>query len=232
MMPADRESLVSVIIPVYNAARYLGEALASVMAQSYGAHEIIVVDDGSTDDSAQVARSFPVHYCRRPHGGPGAARNTGVRRARGGCLAFLDADDLWLPDKLERQMAAMASRPGIDAVFGRVEQFADPGAPAGPAAQLPAAGTRAGLHAGAMLIRRASFMRVGWFATHWHVGEFLDWYARAVDAGIGIVVLPEVVMRRRVHGNNLTLRSAPAGRADYARVLKAVLDRRKARPPE
>ena len=98
---------ISVIIPAYNAGRYLAEAIQSVLAQTLSVHEIIVADDGSADNTAAVALSFPapVRYHLNPHEGTAAARNQGVRVAQGEWLAFLDADDLWQPDKLAAQMA-------------------------------------------------------------------------------------------------------------------------------
>jgi len=113
----DSQPLVSVIIPSYNRAALLCEAVASVLAQSYAARELIVVDDGSTDATAARLRSFRgLRLVRRDHTGmPGAARNAGVRVARGEYLAFLDSDDLWLPHKLAVQVAAAtAARDSIN----------------------------------------------------------------------------------------------------------------------
>lgn len=106
---------ISVIIPTYNSAKYIGEAIESVLAQTYPVHEIIVVDDGSTDDTVEIVKkiaSRPMTYELRPkilylhqdNRGPAAARNTGIRSATGGYIAFLDSDDLWLPDKIEKQI--------------------------------------------------------------------------------------------------------------------------------
>jgi glycosyltransferase involved in cell wall biosynthesis len=98
---------VSVIIPAWNAERYIGDTIESALGQTLAAEEIIVVDDGSTDGTAALARSYPapVTVVSERVGGPGAARNLGASRSRGEWLAFLDADDLWLPEKLERQLA-------------------------------------------------------------------------------------------------------------------------------
>ena len=221
-------SLVSVIIPVFNGERYLAEAIESVLSQTYRPIEIIIVDDGSTDESARVAQQFPLSYCFQPHSGPGAARNRGVDQARGEFLAFLDADDLWVPEKLAWQIATLAARPELDAVFGQVEQFNSPDADAIVKPERFAGMILNGLCAGAMLIRRAAFMRVGLFATHWQVGDFVDWYPRAQEAELEIVTLPEVVMRRRVHTSNLTVRLRDTANFEYTQILKAALDRRRA----
>ncbi|MGD0230638.1 MAG: glycosyltransferase family A protein [Syntrophorhabdales bacterium] len=99
--------MVSVIITTYNRRRFLEEALASVLRQDYKDREVIVVDDGSTDDSAEVVRGLPVRYEWKENGGVSSARNHGIRRAEGDYLAFLDVDDLWKREKLSIQMAAM-----------------------------------------------------------------------------------------------------------------------------
>jgi glycosyltransferase involved in cell wall biosynthesis len=96
---------IDVVIPAFNAARYLGEALASVLSQDRAAHRIIVVDDGSTDGTADVAAKFgaPVEITRRSNGGAAAARNAGIARSDAAVVAFLDADDRWIAHKLARQ---------------------------------------------------------------------------------------------------------------------------------
>jgi len=219
--------LISVIIVVHNGARYLAEAIDSVLAQTYHPFEIIVVDDGSTDESAHVAQQFPVRYYYQTHSGPGAARNHGTEQARGEFLAFLDADDIWLPAKLEQQLAAFAAQPKREAVFGQVEHFNSPELePVARSARFIGT-TMNGISAGTMLIHRAAFMRVGLFSTRWQVGDFVDWYARLQEIELEIFSLPEVVMRRRIHGNNLTLRLSKVARVEYAQILKAALDRRK-----
>ncbi|MBN2083951.1 MAG: glycosyltransferase family 2 protein [Anaerolineales bacterium] len=218
--------LVSVIIPVYNGGRFLAEAIESVFAQSYRTVEVIVVDDGSTDDGAKVAQGYPVRYYFQRHRGPGAARNLGIRRARGGFLSFLDADDVWMPGKTTGQMRMLADRPQLDAVFGWMEQFAD-GDAAPPKTRF--IGTiMNGIHAGAMLVRSESFARVGLFAAGLRIGEFVDWYARASEAGFASAVLPEVVVRRRIHEGNL-MRGGGVDKSEYARILKTALDRRRSK---
>lgn len=114
---------ISVIIPLFNARSYIAETLDSVAAQTLRAHEVIVVDDGSVDGSGDLARAHPLRprVLTRPNGGPAAARNLGVAASSGELLALLDADDLWLPDKLARQAAALAARPDAGATFAHFE---------------------------------------------------------------------------------------------------------------
>jgi glycosyltransferase involved in cell wall biosynthesis len=223
--------LVSVIIPVFNAAAFLAEAIESAVTQTLPPREVIVVDDGSTDASAEVAASFgpPVRCLIQPKAGIGAARNLGVRSATGEVLAFLDADDRWSSDKLALQVAAVASIAGPMLVFGQVVQV--PAARWAATAGRPVpAGLRPmpGLFAGTLLVRRTDFERVGPFRTDRRSGEFIDWYARAIELGFQRCVLPEVLLWRRLHAENNGIRERASRDADYAVVLKAALDRRRA----
>ena len=104
---------VSVVIPAYNAELYIGAALESVLGQTHEPMEVIVIDDGSTDATADRVRAYGsrVHYMRQPNGGVGAARNRGVDASTGEYIAFLDADDIWQPQKLEVQLAVAARHP-------------------------------------------------------------------------------------------------------------------------
>ena len=106
-----RDPLVSVIVPCYNGAAFLEEALRSALAQSYGEVEVVVVDDGSTDSSAEIARRFPVRYIRQENRGLSEARNTGIRESKGSYLVFLDADDRLKPRAIETGLGALALRP-------------------------------------------------------------------------------------------------------------------------
>ena len=224
--------LISVIIPVYNYERYLGEAIESVLNQTYQHLEVIVVDDGSTDQSAEVAESFAgsgVRYCPQAHAGIGPARNKGVELAQGEFLAFLDSDDRWPLEKLERQLRAFETDPALEMVFGQALQLQN--GPEWEAAvsdyQVAVGGMVPGMVPGTMLIKRDAFLRVGQFQGGWKVGEFIDWYARAVELQIRSVVLPELLLWRRIHDSNQGVRERQSV-SDYARVLKAKLDRRRA----
>jgi len=224
-----RNGPVSVVIPVYNGERYLAEAISSALAQTAPPGEIMVVDDGSTDGSAEVARGFgaPVRSVTRPHAGLANTLNHGIELARGAFLAFLDADDLWVEDKLSRQLAALRANPEADLVFAHVGQFVSPELDPSIAPVIPAGVEVApGYLSGALLIRAGAFHRVGLFDPRWQIGNFIDWYLRAQDAGLRALMLPEVLLRRRVHRNNLGSRER-GSRGDYARILKRALDRRR-----
>lgn len=214
---------ISVVVPAYNREQYLAAAIASIKGQTTPAAEIIVVDDGSTDGTARIAHGLADVVIEHENAGVGAARNTGIAAAKGEFLAFLDSDDLWTATKLERQLAALNEDPSLDMVFGEAIQFR--GEP--PAADGNAGVREPGVIAGALLIRRATFLRVGPFDPSLRVGEFIDWHARAKDLGLRERILPEIVLLRRLHEGNLGLQAAGA-RVDYVRVARAALARRRA----
>ena len=223
------ERLVSVIIAVYNGERYLDAAIESVLAQDYRPREIIVVDDGSTDGSAAVARRFaPAVRCfAQANGGVGSALNYGIKQATGEFLAFLDADDLWSHDKLTLQMAAFGGTGEPDMVFGHAQQFISPELMADRQAQISCPEEpMPGIVKGTLLIRRGDFLRVGPFDTTRRLGDFLDWYLRASEAGLRSMMLPDILLLRRLHDSNMGIREREA-RHDYVRILKASLDRRR-----
>jgi glycosyltransferase involved in cell wall biosynthesis len=223
------DSLISVLIPVFNGADYLGEAVKSALGQTLAPHEVIVVDDGSTDDTASVAASFgsAIRYDRQPHTGVSAALNRAIRLAEGGIFAFLDADDVWMPDKLQKQAAVLHSQPEIDMVFGHSRHFLSPDVDADAARRLHVPDTpQPAFIKSAFLVRRSSFLKVGFFDTDVQLGDFIDWFARAAELGLRAHMLPDVVFRRRVHGRNMTILEH-SSQGDFVRVLKAALDRRR-----
>jgi glycosyltransferase involved in cell wall biosynthesis len=123
---SDRHPLVSVIIPAYNYGRFLGEALNSVLGQTFRDLECIIVDDGSSDETGQVLASFNdprMVISSTPRLGVSAARNRGLDLSRGSLIAFLDADDRWKPNKLERQVAILADEPDVGMVFTNFVRF-------------------------------------------------------------------------------------------------------------
>lgn len=227
----SRCGVVSVVIPVHNGEEHLREAIDSVLTQTYDPVDIIVVDDGSTDESARVVQSFGslVRYCQQPQSGPSAARNRGVEVADGEWIAFLDADDLWEPEKVRKQLAALAEHGAVDMVFGYVQQFYSPELPDEIRRTISIPGRPGpGYHVGTLLMKTATFRRVGAFLSYLRMGEFAEWYARATAAGLSSMMLPDVVMRRRVHANNMGRREQQ-NRGDYVRALKAGLDAKRRR---
>jgi glycosyltransferase involved in cell wall biosynthesis len=222
--------LVSVMIGAYEAERYLGESIQSVFAQTHRPLELIVVDDGSSDGTAEVARSYGdrITFLQQPNAGNGAARNRALEAATGDFYAFLDADDRFTPRKLELQLDTLRADASVDVVFGHVREFVSPELPEHVRARVrPPAPVQPWAAPNLMLIRQEAFDRVGLFATNFRVGVTVDWYARAVEAGVRSFVHPEVVLERRLHDANNGIREA-TNRSQYLQVLKASLDRRRA----
>ncbi|HZR83431.1 MAG TPA: glycosyltransferase family A protein [Candidatus Binatia bacterium] len=221
---------VSVVLPVFNRAAYVGEAIESVLAQTLPPDELIVVDDGSTDDSVAIAEAFSrpsLRVLRQENAGIGAARNRGLAAATGDLIAFIDSDDVWERDKLELEARAMSAREEVDLVFGHLVEFLSPEREEELAGSLRfAADPVPGLIASTLLARRGAVERIGPFDEHLRVGEFVEWMARARDLGLVRLVLPDVVARRRIHGQNTVL---TRGSSDYLRAIKSTLDRRRAR---
>jgi GT2 family glycosyltransferase len=217
---------MAVVIPAWNCERYLGEAIESVLGQSVPVDKIVVVDDGSTDGTAAVASRYPaVRLIQQDHSGAGAARNHGVSECDEPLLAFLDADDVWLAHKVECQLECFQS-PGVDAAFGLVENFLDPEAADGLIDLRFESRALPGYLPSTMVVTRAEFERVGPFATGAPLTDWVDWYLRLREGGARITAIDRIVTRRRVHGENTTLREAGELRT-YVRLVKASMDRRR-----
>jgi glycosyltransferase involved in cell wall biosynthesis len=224
---------VSVVMPAFDAVRYLREAIESVLHQTRSPVELIVVDDASTDDTAAVAASYgaPVRVVAADQRvrNIGGARNVGVGVSRGEVLAFLDADDYWERHWLELGLEALHAQPAPDLVFGRVVEFVSPDLdPAAAGALRPLVGDRPGHVAGATLVTRQTFERIGPFAAARFGNEYSDWFLRARDLGSTTTVVGEVTLHRRLHATNST-RGTSAMFGDHAVAIKASLDRRRAR---
>lgn len=214
--------MISVVIPAFDAARHLGDAIQSVLMQASRPLEVLVVDDGSSDETAEVARSFgpPVVCWSRAQGGAASARNAGIGRASGELIAFLDADDLWAAHKLARQRAVLDLDADLEAVFGHVQQFSEPTArqgASGPGQALP------GYAPGTMLIRAEALRRIGPFDATLPRADVVEWFVRAQAQNLRHVMLPDVLLYRRLHGRNLGVRERDAQRAEYLKVLRAAL---------
>ncbi len=221
---------ISVLIPVYNGARYLGACIESVLDQTLPAAEIVVIDDGSEDATPDVAGAWGarIRYRRVSHGGLPYARNHALRFAAHDIVAFVDSDDLWLPRKLELQMAALSRTSAPAMVFGYVQQFVSDDLAAEEAAALkvmPA--PLPGKFSSTLLMRKADCLRVGPFDETITTGEFIEWCSRAGDAGLQTVMIPDTVCRRRLHRSNLG-RGGADTHGNYLKMVKKVLDRRRA----
>jgi GT2 family glycosyltransferase len=197
--------LISVIIPVHNGAHFLPEAIASVLAQDYPAFEIIVVDDGSTDDIESVIAALPtdVRFLKQVQAGPAAARNTGIRDASGELIAFLDVDDLWPSNNLHVLVEALNEHPDDGVVHGYGQLMAGDGKD-GPYDFVGNPHEAFPFYLGAGLYRKSVFEKIGLFDGALVFGEDTDWYGRAQESGTGVLRLPLVTLLVRRHGQNMT----------------------------
>jgi glycosyltransferase involved in cell wall biosynthesis len=230
--------LVSVVIPAYNAERFLGEAIESVLAQTYSPVELIVVDDGSDDATAKIAAGYrEAQVIGQENAGPAIARNRGFDASSGDLVTFHDADDTMMPDKLEAQVECLLGNEGVGIVMGEQEVFVERGSElpfwAGGSNVAVAVPTRPAdrsdeppVHAMTMLMRREVFELVGPFDPAVCPAEDIDWALRAVEAGVETVKLPRLVLRRRIHPESLT-QDAAAARSALFRAFKARIERRR-----
>ena len=228
----DRETppaVVSVVMSIYNRAEYVDEAVRSVLADVSAAHELVVVDDGSTDGAGAIASAYAdrVVFLRQEHQGCAAAWNLGVQHARGHYVTFCDSDDVWMPVHTGPLLAVLEAQPDVDAVIAATTEFVSPELdPASLVNRAPYDVTR-GPVGGAMLFRRAAFDAVGPFDAQLLQGFWFDWYRRFVDAGARTAAVDDVVLRRRIHNQNSSIvQSEMLG--EYARALHSSIVRRRA----
>jgi glycosyltransferase involved in cell wall biosynthesis len=228
--PGAGNPLISCIVPTYNMERYIEEALDSILAQTYRPFEIIVIDDGSTDSTKVRVEKYgtQVRYYWTPNSGPSAARNVGLRETRGEMVAFLDSDDLWHPQKLERQMARFAARPELEYCLSHVKLFwiaelkeEEEKYKNSARVQPPGYATTT------LLARRAVFDRVGGFDVRLWFPDAADWFRRAEVSGVVSEVLPDVLTYRRMHHTNLTRRKTARARLEWLQFVKSSLDHRR-----
>jgi hypothetical protein len=226
--PAKRDDrpLISVIIPVYNGAHFLRDCVASILAQSYANLEIIVVDDGSTDDLRGAVRdlSVDVRFFSQHNSGPAAARNLGIRNAVGELFAFLDVDDLWPEDMLGLLVARLMERPDLDVVhgYGQLMRLDTDGAHE----FIGSARESFPYFLSAALYRRRAFEAVGLFDADLRFSEDTDWFTRAREKSLAIERLEQVTLRIRRHDGNMT-RGKNLRELGALRFFKKALDRRR-----
>lgn len=220
--------LVSVILAVYNGEKYLNEAIETVLAQTYSPIELLIVNDGSQDRTESIAQTYgsKIRYFYQPNQGQPTAANLGIRMAQGSYLAFQDADDLYLSDKIALQVEFLEARPHVDLVFGHVEQFFSPELSLEVRGKLVCpSGINPGYLAAAGLFRKECFERVGPLNEEQRMGVFIEWYMRSTEKGLKNALIPNLVLRRRIHGNNMAI-SSEHSRLEYVQIVKAALKRR------
>jgi len=220
--------LVSVIIPAYNGELFLAETLRSVLAQDYRPFEVIVVDDGSTDQSAAVAQGFSkVRYIHQTNQGHAAAKNAGIAVARGEYLAFLDADDLWAVNKLSLQMSRLLECPEIGYTISHRRLLFEPGVEPPTWMDARYLSEQPAFIPSALVVRRSVMDAVGHFdRNYWHCNDS-DWFFRANDAGVRKEIVREPLLLRRIHAANLS-NQRRALLAEEMRLVRASIKRKQA----
>jgi glycosyltransferase involved in cell wall biosynthesis len=216
----------SVVIPAYNAANTIPQAIQSIFEQTIRPQEVIVVDDGSTDGTADIVAALagPIRIIRQQNGGPGAATTAGFRCVSAPFIATLDSDDVWLPTKTERQAAVFDSNPSAAGVFGLGRLFADgtdpnPDGP-GPVQRLWTRTT--------LMFRVEAARAVGDFNDlPGQLGEVIDWVARSRDLGHRHVMVEEVLALRRIRRGSLSHALTADRSRGYLVAVRAAMERRR-----
>ncbi|HZR83430.1 MAG TPA: glycosyltransferase family A protein [Candidatus Binatia bacterium] len=225
-MPAERRATVSALIPVWNGAAFLSEAIASALAQEPAVDEVVVIDDGSTDESGAIARSHGprIRCVRQEHSGLAAARNAALRSSRGDVVAFLDADDVWPPERLSRLLRALERNPDCEIAQGRLQRMVRDERTM--RWELVDESWRAPNVATA-LIRRSAFEKVGLFDESVAGGDDVDWLLRARELGVRETVVDAITLLYRRHDGNMT-NDVAADQRRLLRVLGRAVARRRA----
>jgi|SRR5687767_4793066 len=224
--------LVSCIVPAFNSSRYIAEALDSILAQTYPLIEVIVADDGSTDDTAAIVGRYGgrVGHVAQETKGPAATRNLGIGAATGDFLAFLDADDLWHEQKLERQLDRFTAKPALEACVTHAKMFwAESLAhEADQYRDNPRSNAIPGYATTTLVARRSLFERIGNFREDLWFSDATEWFLRAREQGVVLELMADVLTRHRMHEHNLTRRRSEASKTEFAQIVAESLIRRRA----
>lgn len=228
MPPCSDRTGYSALIPAWNAAVTIADTIRSILDQSVPPREIIVVDDGSTDDTGAIAAACDarVRVIRQDNQGPGAAMTRGMGQVSCPILATLDADDLWLPGKMAAQLAHLAADPDCGMVFSHMRTFQHSDGPEGPGSVSP------GWSRSTMTARTDLARQIGAITDPpGRRGEMIDWLARGRHLGIRMDMLDSVHALRRLHPGSLSDGRSAARDRGYARVAWLALQRRKEQRP-
>ncbi|WP_404355926.1 glycosyltransferase family 2 protein [Methylotuvimicrobium sp. KM1] len=233
---------ISVVIPAYNSAEFIADAVHSILKQTRPITEIIIVDDGSTDNTQQIVEALPgpITYIKQPNQGPSAARNTGIKAANSEWIAFLDADDQWTPDKIDKQLKLLRQIPELVLIAGdmaeidksdqlitesvldkhqllnKFQAIQDRAIPNALAELV----TKNFIPTGTVLVNKSALIEAGLFNQAIRFGEDLELWAK-IAAKHPISCIPEILMLRRQHGNNATQLTAPL-LSDLAKVMTSI----------
>lgn len=225
----EKNSLVSVIIPVYNGEKYIAEALESIFNQDYRSFEIIVVDDGSTDETAQIIGKYDkVRYIYQSNQGVSSARNKGVAVSSGETIAFLDSDDYWPENRLTVIVRYLDRHPEVGYVLGKQMMFVESGCavPAWVKVEWLTEPQDAS-NTGVLMMRRVTFDCVGFFNKDYQGGEDTEWLVRASELGVPMERLPDVVLHRRIHGENLSAHMIQMRKDNLIKISRELIRRKR-----
>lgn len=220
--------LISVIIPVYNGDRYLAQTIESVLAQTYSPIEIILVDDGSTDGSAEIAKSYSeVDYIYQSNQGVSVARNNGIAAAKGEFIAFIDADDLWISDKLSVQIDLLVNNPHFAGNMVQYRNFLELGInPPNGLGKDFFDKIHIGYIPSTLVVRKTVFQKIGLFNFNYRYHEDFDWFVRVKDAGLSMPVIDKVLVNKRYHDINLSYQGLK-DRTYLTKIFKESLERKR-----
>lgn len=222
------KSLASIIVPVFNGEKYIGETLKSILSQDYAEKEIIVINDGSTDRSEKIIQSFSeIKYIVQENSGVPEARNRGIRESRGEFIAFSDQDDIWRPNKLSDQVNYLLENPQTDYVISMRKTVLEEGV-------TPPAWLKKELldsenidHSpSSLLARKSVFEKVGFFNSELKNASDVDWFFRAKDEGSKKGVIQKVHYLKLIHQDNQSYRVKEL-HAEYMRLIKQSIKRHK-----
>ena len=221
-MQTNSKPVISVIVPTYDYGRFIGDSIRSVLEQTYTSYEIIVIDDGSSDETTSVLQQFDgrIRYVYQENRGPSAARNLGIKIARGEYISFLDADDLWTPNKLELQLSDINSHPDIGMVFSDCQTFtaetivktsflAGKSIDMNMISQKPISQAFMKLlldnfiTTSSVMVRKECFEKIGLFNESLRSVEDRDLWLR-ISASFGITGIPFILCRKRLHECNIS----------------------------
>lgn len=222
-----KPNTISVIIPVFNGARYIAAALDSVFNQNYNNIEVIVVNDGSTDNSENIIKSYDIRYLKQENLGVAVARNNGIKLSKGEFLAFLDQDDVWQPDKLSLQYNQFLDQKNLGYVLSHQilhleNDFAKPNWLKSEQLNQPIIGYLPST----LMIKTEIFKKIGYFNEKFDVGSDSEWFFRAKDLSIESKIMPEVLVHRLIHSNNQS-HSVGDSHIELLRIVKQALERKR-----
>lgn len=220
--------LISVIIPAYNAEKYLKEALESIIKQNYDPLEIIFVDDGSTDNTAKIVREFGhnIIYVYQENSGPSVARNTGLKVANGEYITFLDADDFWHDNHLKNLLNCFNKNPNLEVAMGLIQLILLNQDQEGNSFFKEFSRSTANVNLAAGLYKKSIFEKVGYFDPKLRSADDVDFYLRIKEAGIKIEMIDNTSLYYRIHNSNLS-KDRASSKSDFLKAVKISLDRRR-----